>query len=77
MLGGVILTGIITGRVDLAIFGTIAIALMNLLINFINIFNNIKAVTNPNFTPILVFIFAPLMFLFVVTVLEWWRGITT
>jgi len=74
-IAAIALTTLVTRNPDYAIFGSIAIVLLNLGLNFINIF--VRLNTNSVYTPILVLIFAPIMLLFLVTIVEWFRGITT
>jgi hypothetical protein len=76
-LVGILATSIVTRDPNLAIFGTAAIAILNLGVNFINIFINLNTTSGGAYTPLLVLMFAPIMLLFFVTIMEWFRGITT
>ena len=75
VLEGLLATGIvigfaIAGNIELGIMGVFVIYLSNLLWDFIAVFNKVYSV-NP---VIAILFFSPVLFLFVVTILEWWRG---
>ncbi len=63
----------IAGNVELGVMVAFTTFLFNSLWDFIAVFNKVAAV-NP---VIAILIFSPLLLLFIVTMIEWWRGITT
>ena len=63
----------IAGNVELGVMVAFTTFLFNSLWDFIEVFNKV-AVVNP---VIAILIFSPLLLLFIVTMIEWWRGITT
>ena len=67
---------VLAGKPELALMSPVAIYLFDLGWGFLDVYNKIVSV-NPNYYPIATLLFAPLFLLFVVTVLEWWRGVTT
>ncbi len=69
-LVGAIAIGILTGRPELALLAPIGIFLMGLLWDFLYVFNRVRA-ENPVFA---VLFFAPVMIMFVITIMDWWRG---
>ena len=66
-----IVVGIVIGNVELALFGAFAVYFFNLGWDFLGVFNAVRAV-NPVFA---ILIFAPILLLYVITMLEWMRGI--
>jgi len=73
---GVLIGFAISGKPDLAVAAPVAILLADLGFNFIRVYTKIVSI-NANYTPFATLLFAPLMFLFAISVFEWWRGITT
>ena len=67
---GIIVIGIVTHNVELALMGTIAIWILNLLWDFLAVFNKVYS-SNP---VIAILLFSPVLFLFGITIIEWWRG---
>ena len=65
---GILIGAVFAGRLELAARGTLAIFLLNLLWDFIKVFNTIRS-TN---AVLAILIFAPLLFLYFVTIVEWW-----
>ena len=63
----------IAGNVELGVMVAFTTFLFNSLWDFINVYAKVASV-NPVFA---ILIFSPLLFLFVVTTIEWWRGVTT
>ena len=63
----------IAGNVELGVMVAFTTFLFNSLWDFLAVFNKVAAV-NP---VIAVLIFSPLLFLFIVTTIEWWRGLST
>lgn len=63
----------IAGNVELGVMVAFTTFLFNSLWDFIDVFSKVAAV-NP---PIAILIFSPLLLLFIVTTIEWWRGVTT
>lgn len=57
-------------RIELAILSTVAIYLFNLLFDFIAVYNTVRE-AHPVFA---ILLFAPLMVVYAITVIEWWRG---
>ncbi len=61
------------GNIELGVMVAFSIELFNVLWDFMAIITVVLAIN-----PVLgLLVFSPLMFLFVVTMLEWWRGVTT
>jgi len=63
----------IGGNIELGVMTSFTIYLMNLMWDFIAIYSKVAAQNEV----VAVLIFAPLLFLFVVTTIEWWRGVST
>ncbi|KKN05004.1 hypothetical protein LCGC14_1091720 [marine sediment metagenome] len=63
----------IAGNIELGVMSSFSIFLFNLLWDFTAVFSAVSA-ANP---VIAIIFFAPGIFLFIVTILEWWRGVTT
>ena len=63
----------IAGNVELGVMVAFTTFLFNSLWDFLDVFNKVASV-NP---VIAILIFSPVLLLFVVTTIEWWRGITT
>jgi len=68
--GGIIAIGVITRNWEMAVRAPITVWIANLLWDFITIFTKVAVV---NVYLALLF-FAPVMLLFLVTVVEWWGG---
>ncbi len=62
----------IAGNVELGVMVAFTTFLFNSLWDFLEVYSKVAAV-NP---PLAILVFSPLLFLFVVTTIEWWRGIT-
>jgi len=62
--------GLFINNVELTVMGPVAIFIFNLLWDFISVFNRVRT-NHPVFAVIL---FGPLMLLFIITILDWWRG---
>jgi len=69
ILASVVL-GFSNQNVELAATGTLAIFLFNLGWDFLSVFNRVRAQNEP----LALLIFAPLLLLYCVTIVEWWRG---
>ena len=67
---GIIVIGILTRDVELALMGSLAIWILNLLWDFIAVFNIVYSL-NPI---IAILLFSPVLLLYGVTVVDWWRG---
>jgi len=67
---GIIAIGILTHNLELAVMGSFAMYLFNLLWDFLVVFDKVFS-TNP---VIAILLFSPLLLLYMVTILEWWRG---
>ena len=65
---GVLIGAVFAGRLELAARATLSIFLLNLLWDFVRIFNAVRS-TN---AVLAILIFAPLLFLYFITVVEWW-----
>ena len=63
----------IAGNVELGVMVAFTTFLFNSLWDFLDVFSKVAAV-NP---VIAVLIFSPLLFLFIITTIEWWRGVST
>jgi len=71
VLGAAIVVGLIyAGQVELAIFAPFAIFLMNLLWNFLSVFNKIAG---ENYV-VAVLLLSPFLIYLAVAILDWWRG---
>ena len=70
---GIIVGTIVAQRTELIVVATFTIFLFNLLFDFIAIIAIVAAV-NP---VIAILLFAPLLFVYFTTVIEWFRGLTT
>jgi len=72
-----------SGKPELGAMSILAIYLGDLGFNFIKVFNKLASIgavegaTFGNYLPIAVLLFAPITLLFVITLAEWWRGVTT
>ncbi len=67
---GVVIGAFFTGQIELAIISPVAIFLFNLLWNVISIFNKVREVN-----PVIAVIFiAPMLLLFILVIVDWWRG---
>ena len=75
-IAAISIAGFRVNRPELIAAGTVAVLLFDLGFNFITVYGKIVSI-NPSFTPVATLIFSPLLFLYVVTIFEWWRGITT
>ena len=63
----------VAGNIELGVMVAFTTFLFNSMWDFLDVFNKVASV-NP---VIAILIFSPLLFLFIVTTIEWWRGITT
>mgnify|MGYP003134538530 CR=1 FL=1 len=75
VLEGVIATALvvgfaIAGNIELGVMGVFAIFLSNLLWDFLRVFDKV-ATSSPELA---ILLFSPLMLLYGLTILEWWRG---
>jgi len=69
-------TWAVTGDRTKAALAPVALFIMGIGYEFSQVFLSLQGL-NPNFTPILVLIFAPILLIFTLTVIEWWNGVTT
>ena len=67
---GSIIVGILTKNIELAVISPLAIWLLSLFFDFIRVFQEVFA-ENP---VIAVLLFSPIMFLWFITIVDWWRG---
>lgn len=67
---GIIVAAVFSLNVELVLMGTLAIWLMNLFWDFLKVFMAVYSV-NP---VIAMLLFSPVMILYGVTIVEWWRG---
>jgi len=66
----VIAAGLFIGNVELAVMGSLSIYLISLFLDFLAVFNRIREAN-----PVLALLFfAPIMFMYILIVAEWWRG---
>ena len=72
-----------SGKPELAAMSVIAVALGDMLFNFTKVFDKLVSIgaaegaaTGP-YTPIAILLFAPILILMIVTLVEWWRGVTS
>jgi len=61
------------GNIELGVMVSFSIALFNMLWDFMSVIGVLSA----NIGPLALLVFSPLLLLFLVTMLEWWRGVTT
>lgn len=73
-IGGV--AAVMSYRADLVIFSFIAIVLLDLGMGFLQVFNILYSFSGIA-QVLAILLFSPLMVLFLITVAEWWRGITS
>ena len=71
-VGAVLLiaAGLFIGNVELAVMGSFAIYYFNLGWDFLAVFNVVRE-ANP---VIAVLVFGPLLFFYVIIIIDWWRG---
>lgn len=67
---------VISGKPELALLAPVAVYLFDLGWGFLDVYLKIISV-NINYFPIATLLFAPLLLLYGVTIIEWWRGVTT
>ncbi len=67
---GIVVGFAIAGNVEFGVMGVFSIFLMNLLWDFLRVFTKVYS-TNPVIALVL---FSPILLLYAVTILEWWRG---
>jgi len=67
----------LSGKPELGVMGGLAIFIGDLGFNFVKVFIKLASISNGNYLPLAVMLFAPLMILFGLTIVEWWRGVTT
>jgi len=66
----IIAAAVFIPNIELAIMGALAIYFFTLLWDFMVVFQKVYAVA-----PVLaILLFAPFMFIFVITIIDWWRG---
>ena len=70
---GIVVGTVVAQRTELIVVSVFTIFLFNLFLDFIAIFSIVAAV-NP---VIAILLFAPLMFVYFTTIIEWFRGLTT
>jgi len=70
LLGGIVI-GILTRNIEMAIFAPFTVFMITLLWDFLAVFNVIRAEN----MVIAVLIFGPILFLFIVSGLDWMRGL--
>ena len=63
----------VAGNIELGVMVAFTTFLFNSLWDFIDVYSKVASV-NP---PLAILIFSPLFFLFVITIVEWWRGLVT
>lgn len=74
ILASAIIVGFgIGGNLELGVMVSFSVFIFNSLWDFISVYQLVAAV-NP---VIAILLFSPALFLFVITMLEWWRGVTT
>jgi len=62
--------GLYINNVELAVMGPIAVFLLTMLWDFVAVFSRVR-----ESSPVLsILLFGPLMLLFIITILDWWRG---
>ena len=65
-----IAAGLFIGNVELAVMGSFAIYYFNLGWDFLAVFNRVRA-ANP---VIAILFFGPILFFYVIVIIDWWRG---
>jgi len=69
-LVGAAVLALFYSRIELAIMGAVSIYMLNILFDFLSVFQRVYAVA-----PVLaVLLFAPMIVLLPIVVLDWWRG---
>ena len=63
----------VAGNIELGVMIAFTTFLFNSLWDFIDVYSKVASV-NP---PLAILIFSPLFFLFIITIVEWWRGVST
>lgn len=63
----------VAGNIELGVMTSFTIYLFNLLWDFIEIYNKLAFQNEV----VAIAVFAPCLLLFIVTVIEWWRGVST
>ena len=69
-VGAAIILGFANRNIELAVTGAVATYLFTLLLDFIAVFNRLRAIR----PELAIIIFAPTLLLYCVTIIEWWRG---
>lgn len=69
-LGGAIVIGVLIRNVQLAVMAAIGVYFFNLTQDFLKVFDVVYAAN----AVIAILIFGPLMFIFLFSIVEWWRG---
>lgn len=64
-----------SGKPDLVPMAGIALLVFNLGIGFLSVYSKLASI--PGYEQISLLIFSPIMVMFTLTIVEWWRGITT
>ena len=70
---GTIIVGIVTRNIELALMAPLAIWLMSLMWDFLYVYVKISQIN----VVLATLFFAPILFLYGITIVEWWRGMTT
>jgi hypothetical protein len=71
---GIFIGALMYNRVDLVAIGAMIIPLFNILWDITKVFTKLTSI-NPDYTPFIILIFSPILFLLIITVVEFWRGI--
>ena len=64
-----------SGKPDLVPMAGIALLVFTLGMGFLSVYSKLASI--PGYEQISLLIFSPIMVMFVLTIVEWWRGITT
>jgi len=70
LVGGIVVGFAAAGNVELGVMGIFAIFMMNMLWDFLRVFSKVYSI-NPVMALLL---FSPILLLYAVTIIEWWRG---
>jgi len=68
---GVIIVGIFTGNLELAVMGSLTIWLLGVFWDILKVFSIVKDSVDSS---IALLLFSPLFIVWVMTMVEWWRG---
>lgn len=68
---GIVVVAVALRNPTIIVFGAVMIFLFDLGFSFLQVFVVLTSI-DPNFTPLAILLFAPLLFIFGLTCIEWW-----